>query len=1393
MGIANITNSISNIMMKMSSSILPSSAKASNFLGAWGTVTLAGIDLVNNIVNFIAKLFYFVCKWMLYVVDIIFFYVQQLAGLNMKFDSLEGLLSEDSDFVFNLLFSNSATINIIIRNLIVIAIVLIIIFAIIAVIKNQFDAVKSGKVSPNGKVIKSMVKAFALLILTPLIAIVGIIASNLILQTLYRATNTGGSASLSSQIFLASSSSANSYRTYAKNGKRIPITYDFTHEEEIYKYYSKVGIDEEFVKYLTAPNNAIYATYLMFNTTNFITYESINDVADNNENKVDKSAGYYSIYDMKSNNMKFGDDSKNSIQKRIESYAVEYYVMADVVEYAISSTNSLYFMTLEDVLQSVADMYNFVAKDDYAARNAIRRIFDSILGKYTVQFIESAESENIIDVSTNPDLYSNMIDVFNGEDWLILRYVSTFIDTDTDNVMSIEYNHFRGEHDEIEGAKYIMAVENSTVINGVTFSYFEPLSSDYSGRSVFPFESEYHITGVVPAKGIFEDSKYPTAIKQNKYGQIEFYRYNLTVAAIGSTANVASIDWSVNNGNFISNIITSIRLLFDPTSLIPRLTIDDSFSNSIRQTYEANNHTVKALDGGRMHIGYMFPDGLTSLVMKNPNNMSISNFYSVYNLNFLLLVMGTILILKTVFSAIFALIQRAYDLFLIIMLYPTACATIPLDSVGISGGYKNWVDNYYKKLFSTYGLILGLNFVLMLFPIIQSISFFKPQNVAENKAIRSICVVLFGNGSNSTKYFTSMLNLYVSILFELVAFTFIKSVPQVISSIVGGDNLDGEGVLNNVKNTIKSAGKVMAWMLPVGKILGGTGKVIKFATDDKARAGLKDKLKSFLPGSAFASWWKDRKHLGKLKKEQDDALHDLKDAMDNGESKEEIEKKIKEFQKKQQAYTQALVDPHKSRIAADVKEKKKRKQDEENGVSSREDDDLKENNIDESLKSDKELEEDEKKSEKYIKRLQKKQKKGRLSKEEQKALDTYTDLRDAAQNERERRAIEKEEFEAEKKEVERLKKKGNLTAEELEKVRNFDVHRLEKQEELREKNNKEQKERLKKDRKEKKKEKKKEKRRQKDKRLFDKTGHKRGQKRRLKKLEKETDSIKKKINGAGFNVKLDDISKMDESRVNDMLKNPGKYGLDDSQKDLIEKFSNSGNAKERRKLSEELKATGFGVNVNDVSSLSESELAEVLGNSAKYGINSDQMRMMNQYSKSKKYIDSLVDLNNARYDKVARRKVHKKELKDKELAGYRGINIFKHIRKGIRNKRVNNVVKKKETLAEINKQLAGSSGQTSFKGYRKNRRLQRKKAGLEADIHRTENWSEINNPEYRRARKQEERENAQAAEYLRRNGIELTQENLDKALRAMRANQKKKNVNTGGSKAVSEKGHKKID
>lgn len=1016
---------MSNLTMKLSSSIFSS-----------GYTFICGKSGFNNFIialeTFLIKIFYFVSKWMLFILDLLFSFIKQLCGLEMSYESLEKMVSKESDFVFNLLLSSTETITPIIRSLIGLAIALIVFFAILAVIKTSFESLKSKNPADIRGVVAKTLRAFVLLIITPMLAIAGIVASNTILKSLYNATNVSNSNGISSQLFYASASSANAYRIYAQTGVKIPMTFDFTKQKEVLEYYKDRELTDEFRKYLTSKDNLIYKNYDDFQNDEFIQFDKLNDTYSLTGTAVDNAKEYYQYYDRSSSYSESGINQ----YKKVLAYKPEYFVMADVMEYCINTGTKAYFKTIEEMLKSVAD-----TGDD--------SLFNSVVSMYDIEFLNNDLKKIVLGHVPNSETEASPNDANNdtykkiylNESWQAISFTSTYYDVDDSSTptrkMDIQYNHVRGATDEVEGAKYVMCIENTTTVSDVKRYYFYPLTIGYSiGSDSGGFESKYiQRNQIISAKGIFSDGKYPTAIRQTADGaEVQFYRHELTTITIGDSSQVATGEMKAEEQSGIKKFFQKLQALFSPKI---NANID---TDQVAVAYTYEEVIVNNLASGTLSISYMFEDNISNFlggIITGASNivrsasgaegteqiglfgLKLENVFVYHKINILVLLVGTLLVLKIVFTNIFVLINRGYELFLTILIYPAACATIPLDE----SGYQQWTRTYVSRLFSTYGLVLGLNFVLMLFPIISKLEVFTAAEIAlSTPLMRFKNLFLFGAfRSISLEFLADFLNLICVILFELVAFTLLETLPATISGIIGAE----AGKSINPLETFSKVAKMT--MSALSTIVSAGGNIFGFVKDtfmalspnkkhrEEARKKIKqrakdklDKAKKFVPGSEIIGAAKDKINLNEKKKAQKEAQANLKEAMQGGkkvkgadgkerdmtpeERKKDVENAYKGMLDAQKAYSDALKDPRGNRKAED--EKKKESEDLGTDESSRENDEdvsIDENgNVtakDVSHKSKRQLNKDKSKQESAIRKLEEKQASGdKLTVQEEAAL-----------------------------------------------------------------------------------------------------------------------------------------------------------------------------------------------------------------------------------------------------------------------------------------------------------------------------------------------------------------------------------------------------------------------
>ncbi len=985
--IVNSFSIFSNLAMKLTSSI--SQCETALILGK-----SFGAKFGEWLITLLANLVYTVCKWVLYLLDVVFLYVRQLSGAGVDTSSLASLTSGESDMVFNMLFTNSQLVTQLLRQLTGLTLVVIIVITIIAIIKTQFDAIKTNSPGDNGAIIKRTFKSILLIIITPAIAIGGIMMSNILIKALYNATNVTGASSIGSAVFSLSSTSANSYRLYAKNGKRIPIYFEFSEQE---MYLDQIDKEEELtqkgIEYLTSPNNPAYQTHLMFDDETYYVYEDLSDKVAANVGTIEK---YYSVYDQAPN-------VKDAAVEKIRSYREEYFVMADVIDYAVKTSQKLYFKTIEEVLDS--------------AKLLPDSTYQNLIGEH--------------EMTVNANLITFSSDLYNYDE----------INLEAGEVSQIQYNHKVGSRDELYGAVFIVTTEKTKLINNVAYTYYEPFMEGFKKDNITPaFESDFIKEGnLIAAKGFFTADLLPTAIKRDTNStDLVFYRDTLKEYDLGDVAGIAQLyEKEVEkNDSIIDSIKGIFQSIFNPITLVPGAEIN---LDAVKVTYKKQTEQQGRLKNGGLHISYMFnkTDDLLSI---NTYSLNMKNFFQVTKLNFLILVMGSFLLLKVCASAIFALVKRIYDLFLLFIFYPTSCATMPIDD-GL--GYQKWITSFIGKLFAAYGLILGINFVLMVVPIMENVQIFSAAEIASSTVIRRIGMLFFNLVSHSQM--AKMLNLTVAVLFELVAFSLLNKsgiVSMMSQFFPGEEDITKDNPAQEMANVMGSMTKVVT---TVGKAFSGVGMLAgmitpsgrqKVAKKLKASAG---KLERLIPGSAIFNDIKDKQFRMQKKFAQVKAMRNLKEVLGSASSdKDEVEKALNGFLKAQSAYTKTLTNSKqegesvRSQRKAEgdqVKQEKKKHIME----SSRAGDDGGSSGITSDMfdsYSDDELEKLVAKSNKFADKNEKRYNKGKLGEASESKYNEAQDVALKGQQELERRKQEKTTRENLKDEIFALEDKGLLTEEE---------------------------------------------------------------------------------------------------------------------------------------------------------------------------------------------------------------------------------------------------------------------------------------------------------------------------------------------------------------------------
>ena len=255
-------------------------------------------------------------------------------------------------------------------------------------------------------------------------------------------------------------------------------------------------------------------------------------------------------------------------------------------------------------------------------------------------------------------------------------------------------------------------------------------------------------------------------------------------------------------------------------------------------TYDINETSVATLpvDSG-MVLNYNF---------SSSNGILMENLFKPSRINPIVLVFATVLIFKILGDAVWGMIKRIFDIVIHFIVMPGFVSTIALDD---GSRFSKWKDGLIKAIFGAYGVILGLNFFFILVPILKDATqIFTASDLPSSLQGSFVGNSIFAN--------PDVLNNIVYILFLLVAFTLIKSMPSMIAGWFGGNDYVKEG--SDVRGAVKANNKAVA----------------NFVSGNDAKAAVKNFVSTvtgFLPGSAFYGD-KMQKVFGKMKNRAGDTF-----------------------------------------------------------------------------------------------------------------------------------------------------------------------------------------------------------------------------------------------------------------------------------------------------------------------------------------------------------------------------------------------------------------------------------------------------------------------------------------------------------------------------------------
>ena len=240
-------------------------------------------------------------------------------------------------------------------------------------------------------------------------------------------------------------------------------------------------------------------------------------------------------------------------------------------------------------------------------------------------------------------------------------------------------------------------------------------------------------------------------------------------------------------------------------------------------------------------------------------------YYNLWSFNFIVGFGAAIVAITLFMNLIFGLMVRFFLCIILFLVMPPLAGLAPLDE---GKAFGQWRTTFIKQVIIAYAAVVGMNLVLILLPYINKIDFFD----------------------------IPIADLVVQTLFIIVGLVAIKNVINVLSQVIGSDDLraQGDSVASEVKSTVGKATLMTAGAAKLGgkafASLTGAGIAAQLGARGAKKLGEKiGKTKfghgvsnviggtgAFLKGGVGGV--KAFKDMNKAKKAQEEAIADQKKA-----------------------------------------------------------------------------------------------------------------------------------------------------------------------------------------------------------------------------------------------------------------------------------------------------------------------------------------------------------------------------------------------------------------------------------------------------------------------------------------------------------------------------------
>ncbi len=343
----------------------------------------------------------------------------------------------------------------------------------------------------------------------------------------------------------------------------------------------------------------------------------------------------------------------------------------------------------------------------------------------------------------------------------------------------------------------------------------------YNFRSSF---TEYYVTGdtnkqdaffPVIAKGLITSDGKPTAIRERN-GNIEYYRDDIkihNVTDIGLSNYYISVDQvPVHHTamsylfNSFTKLVTGKTLIEHVAQKIPRV----AAHSNINFCYGVEHNTLARSYGGANAISFNFDKSACP---------EMEFFYSLEQMNILILLIGVVALTNALFKALWGIIGRMFDITVLFVLGPAVISTITLSSAtrdkddkekineNTNQIYTRWSQTITDKVVSVFAYAIGFNVFFIVVPILSQMTLFESNSVFASLPILKNVSVHF-------------LNEIARLIFLVAAAYLVKRTPGIFAAITRTNNGFDEGanIYSRVKNTVATAGDFLSGRYALDKL-----------------------------------------------------------------------------------------------------------------------------------------------------------------------------------------------------------------------------------------------------------------------------------------------------------------------------------------------------------------------------------------------------------------------------------------------------------------------------------------------------------------------------------------------------------------------------------------------